>query len=116
MDFEKMFENDTGEECRIPDDGANDQYNDRYVEWLKKTLEEVLETIPHNFAKAIAEVQPIPDMDLTKIWPEKGGKYTVSGKPVYPDSKHKGRIYSSETFDRAVKDYEKTNNSDKEDI
>lgn len=42
------------------------------------------------------------------------GKYTVTGKPMLPD-KHKGRMYSSETFDKAVTDYEKTNNINKED-
>ena len=43
------------------------------------------------------------------------GKYTLTGKVMYPDSKHKGRMYSSETFDKAVVDYEEINDSNKED-
>ena len=42
------------------------------------------------------------------------GKYTVTGQVMYPDYKHSGRMYSYETFLKAVVDYEKTNNSDEE--
>lgn len=68
--------------------------------------------------RAIAEVQPIPSMDLTKIFPDKNGVYVLTGKPtfVYTDETHKGRMYPSNIFDKEVKDYEETNNSNKEDI
>ena len=87
-------------------------YTDLRNEITKEIDNQILEQI-----RAIAEVQPMPDMDLTKIFPDKNGVYVLTGKPtfVYSDETHRGRMYPTKTFDKEVVDYEKTNNSDEED-
>jgi YesN/AraC family two-component response regulator len=82
---------------------------DSEEELLKVFGEETGKEFQEELIKRMIEAKKYLDQKSPRL-------YTVTGQVMYPDSKHSGRMYSYETFLKAVADYEKTNNSDEEDI